>query len=297
MKIIHRYLAIISLLIKAYKALNYAKARGIPGLDFAYFGRRIALKLLSNISIYGLRYYLVPVNILRYFEFEFTFSQLSEKMIKCLDVGSPRLFSFFVASNYPLTSIHMINPDSYDIQQTSYILSKINLINIKYSCLDINSLINFEDSFDCIWSISVLEHITGLYDDRFALIKLFSYLKKGGKLIITIPVDRNLWNEFRELNYYGTQNKDNSGQYFFQRYYDKKAIWERLVAAVGIEPKVVRWFGETTPGRFAAYERRWMMDGYKCTVEDPREIADHYQEFSSWEDMPGKGICGLVFEK
>ena len=69
------------------------------------------------------------------------------------------------------------------------------------------------------------------------------------------------------------------------------------VAPTGQEPVLVRWFGETVKGRFAEYERRWMREGYNCVVDDPREIADFYREFSTWKDMPGKGVCGLTMIK
>lgn len=86
-------------------------------------------------------------------------------------------------------------------------------------------------------------------------------------------------------------------QYFFQHFYDKAAIWQRLLKPIGREPSVIRWFGEISPGRFKQYVQRWMREGYACTVEDPREIADNFQEYETWEEMPGMGVCGLMIEK
>ena len=60
---------------------------------------------------------------------------------------------------------------------------------------------------------------------------------------------------------------------------------------------MVRWFGETEPGSFVNHQERWMRQGHNCTVDDPQEITDHYRDFPSWEEMPGKGVCGLMFEK
>jgi hypothetical protein len=126
---------------------------------------------------------------------------------------------------------------------------------------------------------------------------MYNALSEGGRLIITIPVDRTFWKEYRDHDNYGTQGQKIKGKYFFQNFYDKNAVWERLVAPIGREPAVVRWFGETVPGRFAEYHQRWMRYGHNCTVNDPREITDYYREFSSWEEMPGIGVCGLMFEK
>jgi len=47
----------------------------------------------------------------------------------------------------------------------------------------------------------------------------------------------------------------------------------------------------------SANEKRWMRDGLAGTVEDAREIVDHYREFRNWEEMPGMGVCGLMIEK
>jgi len=32
-------------------------------------------------------------------------------------------------------------------------------------------------------------------------------------------------------------------------------------------------------------------------VDDPREMADHYQKFCDWAQMPGFGVCGFVLKK
>jgi hypothetical protein len=60
---------------------------------------------------------------------------------------------------------------------------------------------------------------------------------------------------------------------------------------------MIRWFGEKTPGRFHAYIARWLQEGIAATVDGPREIADHYQVFDSWDAMPGVGVAGLLFQK
>jgi hypothetical protein len=62
-------------------------------------------------------------------------------------------------------------------------------------------------------------------------------------------------------------------------------------------PTEVRWFGERSAGHFNDYIQRWLKVGTRCTVDDAREIADHYQAYDCWEDMPGVGVCGLLIEK
>ncbi len=65
-----------------------------------------------------------------------------------------------------------------------------------------------------------MEHIPGAGDTE-AVAAMFKALEPGGRLIITVPVDRVARDEFREHDAYslGTDIGPD-GKYFFQRYYD-----------------------------------------------------------------------------
>lgn len=289
---------LLGLYIRGLASFKYAERRGGPGIEFARFGRKIGRRLLLKGHPPGLVYLLTPVNIVRYFEFPFVLSCLPERPHRCLDVGSPRLFSLYMADEYPFASIFMINPDAKDAAQTATILSKLKPSNVRVECRGVECLAGRNEKYDCIWSISVVEHISGDCDDREAVRLMYNSLNAGGRLILTIPVDRVFRDEFRDRDYYGMQaDPSRAGRYFFQHIYDKTAIRERLLGPIGKEPSVIRWFGEISPGRFTDYESRWMRDGLAGTVEDAREIVDHYREFTSWEEMPGMGVCGLMIEK
>ena len=245
----------------------------------------------------GLDHMLTPVSIVRYFEFPFVWSCLPKPPGKWLDVGSPRLFSLYVASRYVSAPIGMINPDAADISRTESITATLGLRNITTECAGVDALDCRKAKYDCIWAISVVEHVSGEYDDTDAVRRMYGALREGGRLILTVPVARSFAEEFRDRDYYGLDQPREDGLYFFQRTYDMEAVRNRLIDPTGERPAVVRWFGEKSPGRYAAYVRRWMREGHACTVDDPREIVDHYQEFASWEEMPGMGVCGVMIEK
>jgi hypothetical protein len=190
----------------------------------------------------------------------------------------------------------MINPDRRDVSATMATSRILNLTNLRTENVALHQLTAPVGGYDCIWSISVLEHITGDYDDRDSMQMLYDLLGSGGRLIVTVPVDRRFWIEYRDKDYYGTQVR-RGDKYFFQRFYDREAIWERLLAPVGLEPSQVRWFGEIENGRFQNYILRWMSEGMDCIVDGPREIVDYYREFDCWEEMPGAGVCGFVIIK
>lgn len=253
-------------------------------------------RLITGAQLSGVRFVLAPVSSTRYFEFAFAEEAMPADLHNCLDVSSPALFSLFMASRCPSMSVAMINPDPRDTSRTADIIKKLNIPNLDTSVKAIHELQPPDEGYDCIWSISVLEHISGAYDDSESMRMLYSALKNGGRLIITVPVDRRFWIEYRDQDYYSTQPKENDG-YFFQRFYDLDAIWERLLVPIHCQPLRLRWFGETDEGRFHEYIRCWLNDGLDCIVDDPREMVDHYKEFERWEDMPGVGVCGLVIEK
>lgn len=291
-------LRLFRLYLRARISTRYAIQHGLIGSEFNRFGHSLGWNLLTNASISGVKYLLNPVSITRYFEFSFALSCLPEQSGKCLDVSSPRLLSLYLAEKNRAQSILMINPDIRDLCSTIRIIDRLKIDVVDVDCKAVEYLSSQREAYDCIWSISVIEHIAGKHGDTNAITLMYEALREGGTLILTVPVDRCLWNEYRGKDYYGVQDgpPEEKG-YFFQRFYDRSAIQERLLSPIGKQPQVIRWFGETSPGKFHDYIQCWIHEGYNCIVEDPREIVDNYQEFSSWEEMPGVGVCGLAIRK
>lgn len=289
MQLLHRYW-------RAERAFSYASRRNIVGREFGRFGKKVGWSLIRRRQFSGINWVLVPVNITRYFEFSFVKANMPSCSRQCLDVSSPALYSLFVASQKADVAVHLANPDSNDLKATVNAARVLRLSNLFMSDLSLNQLVAPAGGYDCIWAISVVEHIAGEYDDRQSMRMLYDLLASGGRLIVTVPVDRSYWIEYRDRDYYGTQPKQGES-YFFQRFYDKASIWERLLEPIGREPSVVGWFGERINGRFQSYIQRWLKEGVDCTLEDPREIVDYYETFDSWHTMPGVGVCGLVIDK
>ena len=288
----------ISLYLQALSSARNAVKLSDAGMMFNRYGRQHGWKLIRRLVRGGFAYLLAPVSSFRYFEFPFALASLPPALGRCLDVSSPRLFSIYVSQKCHPASILMVNPDEQDIQLSATMVERLKISNIRTICYGVDVLENPQDFFDCIWAISVIEHISGKYDDRYAVRLMYDALAMGGTLILTVPVDRQFWDEYRTQAHYGIPKKQSDvGGYFFQRYYDKAAIWGRLVHSIGVEPSSVRWFGEKNAGHFVKYEQRWLREGYNFTVNDPMEMAENFKEFSSWELMPGKGVCGLVFKK
>jgi SAM-dependent methyltransferase len=284
--------------LRSRSSLAYAAKRNGPGMEFARLGKALGRHMIArgNFRV-GLSYLLTPVNIVRYFEFPFALSCLPKTLGDCLDLASPRLFSLYVARNHPTTSIRVINPDPRDLVYTVRAARSLRLKNVGTQCWAVERLKYTACQYQSIWSISVVEHMAGETADTEAVRTIYNCLKPGGRLIITVPVDRKFWLENRTTDPYGTQGTAQAGQFFFARHYDQSAVFERLVDPLRVRASVVRWFGEKTPGLFANHDRKWRNEGYRCTVDDAREIVDNYAEFDDWSVMPGQGVCGLMIEK
>lgn len=298
-----RRLEALAAAARARSAFAHARRLDLPGREFYRLGRQIGWRLYRR-DLSAAKHLLgCPVSSTRYFEFDFARRALTERGFvprRCLDVSSPFLFSFQMVRKWPGLQVRMMNPDARDLQRTRQIRNLlhwpgIELVEAGAGFLDGESA----GAYDAAWSLSVVEHIAGEQgDDRDAVRRMWNVVRPGGRLIVTVPTDRQAWNEYRETDVYGLQPKSGgNASYFFQRFYDEAAIHGRLIQTIGQKPARMEWFGEKTPGHFHAYIARWRREGAPATLNDPLDIAMNYQLYPSFSDMPGAGVCGLLFEK
>lgn len=283
---------------------SFVRARrlGLPGQAFYRLGRSLGWKLFRMGQAGARSLLLAPVSITRYFEFDFAWRALAGNpgcRHRCLDVSSPFLFSMFVVRRFPEVQVRMLNPDARDSQHVRRVVERLRWPGIECAQAGVEELDRENGTYDAIWSLSVVEHVAGAGgDDRDAVRRMWTALRPGGRLILTVPTDKRAWDEYRDNDPYGTQPKSGTnGAYFFQRFYDEAAIRSRLVGSIGQEPARMEWFGEKTAGHFHAYIERWRREGAQATIGDPLDIARNYQAYSSFADMPGAGVCGLLFIK
>jgi SAM-dependent methyltransferase len=292
---------LIWLYARGLSASRYGDAHRVVGMTLDRYGRALGRRLLfsGNYRVLGQAVWLLinPVSITRYFEFPFVLECLPEAPGRWLDVSSPRLLSLYVADNALAETLEVINPDWRDLSATAAIVKQLGCSRVQCDCVYLHEALRGTSEFDCIWSISVIEHISGNYSDSEAFKMMYEALKPGGRLIITVPVDRTFYEEFRDNDIYSLNVVPRGSKYFFQRVYDEYALYSRLLRPIGRRPAIMRWFGETVSGRYRKYERKWIAEGPLCTVDDPREIGEHYREYSSWAEMPGMGVCGMMIIK
>jgi len=236
---------------------------------------------------------LTPVSIVRYWEFPFVLRHLRPDPGRCLDISSPRLFSFYVASLRTPSIIRMLNPDRRDADTTRRLAKRFGLDAIVVEVLPVEAIDGGDGIYDSIWSISVIEHISG-DGDTDAMRRMYAALAPGGTLVVTVPVDRRPWDEYRDEDVYALGLEAGPEGIFFQRWYDEPAIVRRLLDPLGPIDVRMEWFGERIAGRFTEHENDWIRRGKERTVDDAREIVDWYASYEVWRDMPGQGVCGIV---
>jgi len=284
------------LALGAKRHLDYAAGLGVPGIEFGYFGRSLGWRLVRSGAPWGLGWVANPVSVVRYFEFDFARRCLEGARGAFLDIGSPRLFSLWMAAR-ATGRVTMMNPDPSDLGRSEEAVRRLGLPGLDFEATGADALAGREARYDAIWSISVMEHIEGAYDERRALALAWAALKPGGRLVITIPVGPAFRVETRTQDPYGTQAPLADGTYFFQRTYDKKALDSRISAALNAVPEREEYFGERVAGSYAAYEARWIERGIAETVADPRFIAEQFTRYPSHAAMPGLGVAGLCYVK
>lgn len=275
-----------------------APALGTVGLEFDSFGRSLGFRMLLRGCSRGFEYLLHPMVHVRYLEFSFVRSCLPEDMGECLDVSSPRLFSLYIATHTD-ADLTMINPDPQDTSETAQVLRLLHPREVLLSTSGIEMLCSgeFSGKFDVVWSISVIEHIEGEFTDSDAVRLMFRALKPGGRLLLTFPVDREFRVQSSQTQQYGTQPLQSDGTYFFQRFYEPETIEKRLSAAIGRKPRKLCWFGERRRGWYDSYVHSCLDGRRKWAVSDVVEITRNFQEYESWSQMPGMGICGVMYVK
>lgn len=190
----------------------------------------------------GLKRLLTPLDIARCFELPNTFNELqfsSSKFYTVLDLSSPKLLSFYIASR---TNSKIIATDIFTKEVTAWkglwdIIDRkktfISSRNLLLQVLDGKNIPYKDEVFDKIISVSVLEHIEG--DGDISTIKELSrVLKKGGVLVLTLPYSHRYYEEYRSKDAYRL-SKSQKDKYFWSRYYNDDALVKRLIEPSGLK--------------------------------------------------------------
>jgi SAM-dependent methyltransferase len=277
-----------------------ASFKPVPGLWFRARCFGLGLRALFSpnrrlplTTIFDLLF--LPMDSTRYFEFDFAWPTL----VACpggryLDVSSPRLLPMTLIDRRADLDADLLNPDPKDLAHTSRLVS---MLAVADRCRLHNKVISdahFDaGTFDVITSISVLEHIP---EDVDALRRIWSFLKPGGTLVLTVPCMARASEQFIDRNEWGVLEEDVNGQVFWQRYYDQTLLEQRIFNITGL-PHRMSVFGETAAGTFLANAASKRADPYYPHWREPYMVACDYRYFGTVDELPGEGVIGMVFVK
>ena len=172
-------------------------------------------------------WYSTPMNYARIIELPLTFNLLkAHKNHHILDISSPKLISLYMmAKGFDnLTISDMEDYFKEDFKVFGKNFSTVPNIEI----FDARNIPHEAESFDRVFSISVLEHIPGEGDIEVAK-EAARILKPEGIFVITLPACSTYLEEWvNNPSIYWQTEQNKEGLSFYQRRYDKSSIENRF---------------------------------------------------------------------
>lgn len=273
-----------------------------PGLHFhrlcAEVGLSMLFKRATPISLgWSYQFIFEPMDSTRYFEFDFVWRVLEPfNFPSYLDVSSPRLLPLLLLWKQRVSVAELINPDPHDLETTRNLAEANRLVNrCRFHNCVIDAVPFAADSFDLITSISVIEHIA---KDRQAIEKMWALLKPGGRLLVTVPCAAQTSEQFIDHDEYGVEKPDQRGFVFFQRFYDRTLLQERIFSVTGL-PCKFQVYGEKTAGTFQKNAQRKRTEHFTRYPfwREAYMMGQDYTYFDSIADLPGEGVIAMEFVK
>ena len=271
---------------------------GGPGLFFhlkcAWLGVSSLVTRRLKRGHYSLMFF--PMDSTRYFEFGMSWERLRRlPFTHYLDVSSPRLLPLMLMRSNRQAIAELINPDANDIRDTERMFRAFGVgERCRFHARTVEKA-DFEPSaFDLITCISVLEHIPS---DGEAVERMWSLLRTGGRLMLTMPCMSQSMEQYISDNQYGVLQPGSDGYTFWQRYYDEERLREKIYRITG-PPEHMAVYGEKTNGLFfrnATMKR--VLGGRYPFWREAYMMATEYRSYRSPEELPGEGVVFLEFLK
>jgi SAM-dependent methyltransferase len=169
----------------------------------------------------------VPMNYVRIIELPLTLELLQlNKNESILDISSPKLLSLYLATNGfdRLTISDLLD---YFIEDFQLFSEKFS-ISPKLEAFDATNIPHSNNSFDKVFSISVLEHIPDSGDIE-VIREVARVLKPDGIFVITLPAYKNYLEEWLpKKSFYWPGKEREDGCVFYQRRYTEESIKKRF---------------------------------------------------------------------
>lgn len=223
------------------------EATGIVGRLYR-FSLRVGVDLLrAGQPRWAARRLVNPLSYYRGCEFRMLFDLAAfAPGQRILDIGSPKLVFLYLATQPNLTVCGTDLFGDFIPPATAYFrqrgLDRDLGSRIVVEQQDARALPYPDESFDRVYSVSVVEHIPG-NGDAVALAEMARVLKPGGRVVLTVPYragsGSTVW---RDRSVYGRDAAD--GPVFYERHYGPAELRALAHAVPVLRPRRVQYIGE-----------------------------------------------------
>ena len=151
--------------------------------------------------------------------------------LKLLDVGSPKCLSLYLAFHLNV-EVYLTDIDEASIREAEVLWNSIRRRAkgvVSFSIQDVRSLEYTDQEFDVVYSMSVIEHVSGRAGDSESMREMARVLKAGGLLLVTVPIGEN-YVEQEIVGFEGAARSTGDRRlYFHQRIYTPATAEERII--------------------------------------------------------------------
>lgn len=193
---------------------------------------------------------LKPMEATRYTEFAYILKflkKMSSKQGKILDVSSPFIMSYIFSRNNTV-----IKTDIYEKEKR--FIKPFN--NLKFELQDATKLTYKDNTFDFVYSISVIEHIYEKYAE--AVKEMIRVAKPYSYIYLSFPASVKKTEEWLDADIYSNQFRKNN-KIFFQYRFDEVSLKELLGNLKGTEIIHQDIFWEKEDGLYELMIRKMRM--------------------------------------
>jgi 2-polyprenyl-3-methyl-5-hydroxy-6-metoxy-1,4-benzoquinol methylase len=220
----------------------------LPTSPFAVWkaGLRIGIASASREPVLGLKRIVLPVSYWRAAEFSYVGRQLTVGPgARLLDLGSPKDLAAILArrGGFEVVSTDILDEE---VESSRRYAAAQGLYGdgpgrVTAQIQDGRQLKFPDDSFDAVFSVSVLEHIPEDGDSR-TIRELVRVVKPGGLVIVTTPYDEQYRETFVDQPVY--ERGYRGEPVFFERHYDPASLKSRLLDPSGAQVVNLEIWGE-----------------------------------------------------
>jgi SAM-dependent methyltransferase len=224
--------------------------------------------------------------------------------LKVLDVGSPKCFGLYLASSMKaevdLTDISPLNIDEYKTMWEAIRAGAKG--TARFGIQDARSLQYEANSFDVVYSMSVVEHIAGANGDIDGVKEMVRVLKPGGLLLLSVPYGNTHAEQLRKGFVRAVEKTADQDLYFFQRIYNRSSVHTRILETLkdsrikhqwtvwresGNTLRLFKILGENLQGLFGFMNPLLSRMVNRCTDDIVFEVPSSYGRIHSITDLYG----------